>query len=61
MKSVPYALTVGSLTYAMVATRPDISHDMVKYECIMDVFTLSSLIGQVRTICVNSIKGSCPK
>ena len=26
MKSVPYALTVGSLMYAMVATRPDIAH-----------------------------------
>ena len=26
MKSVPYAPTVGSLMYAMVATEPDISH-----------------------------------
>ena len=26
MKSVPYALAVGSLMYAMVATRPDIAH-----------------------------------
>ena len=26
MKSVLYALTVGSLMYAMVVTRPDISH-----------------------------------
>ena len=26
MKSVPYAPTVGSLMYAMVATQPDISH-----------------------------------
>ena len=26
MKSVPYAPTVGSLMYVMVATRPDISH-----------------------------------
>jgi ATP-binding cassette subfamily B (MDR/TAP) protein 1 len=26
MKSVPYALAVGSLMYAMVATRPDIVH-----------------------------------
>ena len=26
MKSVPYAPVVGSLLYAMVATRPDISH-----------------------------------
>ena len=26
MKSVPYAPAVGSLMYAMVATRPDISH-----------------------------------
>ena len=26
MKSVPYAPAVGSLVYAMVATRPDISH-----------------------------------
>ena len=26
MKSVPYAPVVGSLMYAMVATRPDISH-----------------------------------
>ena len=33
----------------------------VEYQCIMDVFTLSSLIAQVRGICVNSIKGSCPK
>ena len=35
--------------------------DIVEYQCIMDVFTLSSLIAQVRAICVNSIKGSCPK
>ena len=26
MKSVPYAPTIGSLMYVMVATRPDISH-----------------------------------
>ena len=26
MKSVPYAPAVGSLMYAMVATRPDIAH-----------------------------------
>jgi hypothetical protein len=26
MKSVPYALAVGSLIYAMVATWPDITH-----------------------------------
>ena len=26
MKSVPYASAVGSLMYAMVATRPDIAH-----------------------------------
>jgi ATP-binding cassette subfamily B (MDR/TAP) protein 1 len=26
MKSVPYAPTVGSLMYAMVATQPDIAH-----------------------------------
>ena len=26
MKSVPYALAVSSLVYAMVATRPDFSH-----------------------------------
>ena len=26
MKSVPYASVVGSLIYAMVVTRPDISH-----------------------------------
>ena len=26
MKSVPYASVVGSLMYAMVVTRPDISH-----------------------------------
>ena len=26
MRSVPYAPVVGSLMYAMVATRPDISH-----------------------------------
>jgi ATP-binding cassette subfamily B (MDR/TAP) protein 1 len=26
MKSVPYTLAVGSLMYAMVATRPDIAH-----------------------------------
>ena len=36
-------------------------HTTVKFQCIMDVFTLSSLITQVRAICVNSIKGSCPK
>ena len=35
-------------------------HD-VEYQCIMDVFTLSSLIAQVRAIYVISIKGSCPK
>ena len=28
MKSVPYALTIGSLMYAMVVTRPDISHSI---------------------------------
>ena len=33
----------------------------VEYQCIMDVFTLSSWIAQVRAICVNSLKGSCPK
>ena len=33
----------------------------VEYQCIMDVFTLSSLIAHVRAICVNRIKGSCPK
>ena len=33
----------------------------VEYQCIMDVFTLSSLIARVRAIYVNSIKGSCPK
>ena len=33
----------------------------VEYQCIMDVFTLSSLSAQVRAICVISIKGSCPK
>ena len=33
----------------------------VEYKCIMDVFTLSSLSAQVWVICVNSIKGSCPK
>ena len=26
MSKVPYALVVGSLTYAMVCTRPDIAH-----------------------------------
>ena len=26
MKSVPYALAIGSLMYVMVATGPDISH-----------------------------------
>ena len=26
MKSVPYASTIGSLMYAMVATRPNIAH-----------------------------------
>ena len=35
--------------------------ETVEYQCIMDIFTLSSLIAQVRAICVNSIKGSCPK
>ena len=33
----------------------------VEYQCIMVVFTLSSLSAQVRAICVNRIKGSCPK
>ena len=33
----------------------------VEYKCIMDVFTLSLWIAQVQDICVNSIKGSCPK
>ena len=33
----------------------------VEYQCIMVVFTLSSLIAQVRAICVISIKGNCPK
>ena len=33
----------------------------VEYQCIMVVFTLSSLLAQVRVICVNSLKGSCPK
>ena len=28
MSKVPYASTVGSLRYAMVYTRPDISHAM---------------------------------
>ena len=32
----------------------------VEYQCIMDIFTLSSLIAQVRAICVNIIKGNCP-
>ena len=35
--------------------------ESVEYQCIMDVFTLSSLSAQVRAICVNRIKGSCPK
>ena len=30
---------------------------IVEYQCIMDVFTLSCWIAQVRAICVNSIKG----
>ena len=30
IKSVPYAPTVGSLMYAMVATRPDISHAVLQ-------------------------------
>ena len=34
---------------------------IVEYRCIMGVFTLSSLIAQVRAISVNSIKGSCPE
>ena len=34
---------------------------IVEYKCIMYVFTLSSLIAQVRSISVISIKGSCPK
>ena len=33
----------------------------VEYKCIMDVFTLSPWTAQLRAICVNSIKGSCPK
>ena len=33
----------------------------IEYQCIMVVFTLSSLSAQVRAICVNKIKGSCPK
>ena len=32
-----------------------------EYQCIMVVFTLSSLSAQVRAIYVNRIKGSCPK
>ena len=28
MSKVPYASTVGSLMYAMVGTRPNISHEM---------------------------------
>ena len=35
--------------------------ETVEYQCIMDVFTLSSLSAQVRAICVNNIKNSCPK
>ena len=35
--------------------------NIVEYQCIMDVFTLSSLSAQVRVIYVNSTKGSCPK
>ena len=37
------------------------SNHIVEYQCIMVVFTLSSLIAQVRAISVISIKGSCPK
>ena len=33
----------------------------VEYQCIMVVFTPSSLSAQVRAIYVNRIKGSCPK
>ena len=55
---------VGSLIYLTI-TRPDLSYPVevisVEYQCIMVVFTLSSLIAQVRAICVISIKGSCPK
>ena len=39
----------------------DVNTRHVEYQCIMDVFTLSSLSAQVRVICVNNIKGSCPK
>ena len=35
--------------------------ESVEYQCIMDVFTLSSFSAQGRAICVNRIKGSCPK
>ena len=35
--------------------------ESVEYKCIMDIFTLSLWTTQVRAICVNSIKGSCPK
>ena len=34
---------------------------IVEYQCIMIVFTLSSLSAQVRAIYVNRIKGRCPK
>ena len=34
---------------------------VVEYQCIMVVFTPSSLSAQVRAIYVNRIKGSCPK
>ena len=39
----------------------DLCDGSVEYQCIMDIFTLSSLSAQVRAICVISIKGSCPK
>ena len=35
MKSVPYAPVVGSLMYAMVATRPDISHTVGVFKRFM--------------------------
>ena len=30
MKKVPYASAIGSLMYAMVCTRPDIAHSLIK-------------------------------
>ena len=51
---------INKLTYDKLDIKWEPVHS-IKYQCIMDVFTLSSLSAQVRAICIISIKGSCPK